>query len=91
MYTYRGVHGCISSDTLPGVDRPLNMLRQPLALALLSRCAGVAYVPCTSAKQVTIHNDVPRRDVNGEYVDAHDGNIVEHEGTLLPRCLYCDE
>ena len=30
---------------------------------------------------VTIRNDAPRRAVDGSYVDAHDGMILEHEGT----------
>ena len=37
----------------------------------------------TSARPVTIHNDVARRDVTGAYVDAHDGKILEHEGTYF--------
>jgi hypothetical protein len=32
-------------------------------------------------KLVTIHNDQPRVDVDGAFVDAHDGNIVFHNGT----------
>lgn len=50
-------------------------------LALASLCLGAAVVSTAGAKKVTIHNDAPRRDVHGEFVDAHDGNIVEHEGT----------
>ena len=43
------------------------------ALALLGTC---------SAAPVTIYNDRPRYDVSGDYVDAHDGNIVHHNGTF---------
>ena len=35
------------------------------------------------ARVVTIHNDQPRRDVAGAYVDAHGGNIVAHQGTYF--------
>ena len=38
---------------------------------------------CSSfARLVTIYNDRPRFDVEGKYVDAHDGNIVFHNGTF---------
>ena len=40
-------------------------------------CAGV------EAKVVVIHNDVARRDVDGNYVDAHDGKIVHVNGTYF--------
>ena len=36
-----------------------------------------------TAKTITIHNDQPRLDINGDYVDAHAGNIVEHNGTYF--------
>lgn len=32
---------------------------------------------------VTLRNDVPRRAVDGSYVDAHDGLILEHNGTYF--------
>ena len=35
------------------------------------------------AKEVTIQTDSARRDVVGDYVDAHDGKIVEHKGTYF--------
>ena len=34
----------------------------------------------TLAKRVTIRNDVPRFDIAGNYLDAHDGCIVAHAG-----------
>eukprot|EP00937_MAST-01D_sp_MAST-1D-sp2_P004462 g4462.t1 len=36
----------------------------------------------SAARVVTIHNDQPRLDVNGDYVDAHDGMILHHNGTF---------
>lgn len=36
---------------------------------------------CVSARIVTLHNDHARRDINGDYIDAHDGKILEHNGT----------
>ena len=36
-----------------------------------------------TAKTITIHNDQPRLDINGDYVDAHAGNIVEHNGSYF--------
>ncbi len=35
----------------------------------------------TFARTVTIYNDRPLLDVAGNYVDAHDGSIVAHNGT----------
>lgn len=55
-------------------------LRWGTLLVLLASIL-LSWVPRLDARQVTIHNDRPRRDVNGDYVDAHDGNIVEHGGT----------
>lgn len=37
----------------------------------------------TAQRFVTIHNDQPRLDVNGNYVDAHDGKILYHNGTFF--------
>eukprot|EP00040_Diaphanoeca_grandis_P016272 m.83882 g.83882 ORF g.83882 m.83882 type:complete len:395 (+) comp25683_c0_seq1:126-1310(+) len=36
-----------------------------------------------NSKTVTIHNDQVRRAVDGSYVDAHDGLILEHNGTYF--------
>ena len=33
------------------------------------------------AQTVTIHNDVPRTDQNGNIVDAHDGSLMRFNGT----------
>jgi hypothetical protein len=41
-------------------------------------CTGAA--TAIAAKTVTIHNDRPRLDVDGNYLDAHDGKIVAHNG-----------
>ena len=60
--------------------------RRPQQLSTLLRPAALALVilsllgPEAGAKRVTIRNDEPRRDVNGDYVDAHDGKIIEHGG-----------
>ena len=43
-------------------------------------CCSVVF---TLAKRVTIRNDVPRFDVAGNYLDAHDGCIVAHDGTYF--------
>ena len=48
------------------------------ALVFAALAAAVA-----QAKLVTIRNDIPRLDVNGNYVDAHDGCIVAHNGTYF--------
>jgi hypothetical protein len=42
----------------------------------------LAISPCFS-RVVTIFNDRPRLDVEGNYVDAHDGCIVFHAGTFF--------
>jgi beta-xylosidase len=49
-----------------------------LLVVLLLSLAACA----TEAKLVTIRNDVARRDVDGQYVDAHDGKIVHVNGTF---------
>ena len=41
---------------------------------------------------VTIRNDVARLAVDGSYVDAHDGMVLEHEGTyFLYGEAYCNQ
>jgi hypothetical protein len=42
------------------------------------RCL-VVLLPIINAVQVTIDNRVPRLDVNGKIVDAHDGSIQQFE------------
>ena len=39
--------------------------------------------PPAEAKRVVIRNDAPRLDVDGNYLDAHDGCIVAHGGTYF--------
>ncbi len=51
------------------------MAHRILLLALLI-CSGCA-------RLVTIYNDRPRYDIAGNIVDAHDGNIVFHNGTYF--------
>ncbi len=34
------------------------------------------------AQESTVRNDVPRRDVNGDIIDAHDGRVVAFGGTF---------
>ena len=48
----------------------LSGLRSPLLLAL-------------GATAVRISNLVPRRDVSGRLLDAHDGNILFHDGEYI--------
>jgi hypothetical protein len=48
-------------------------------LSLIAASLSGLLQQCTS-KIVTIRNDVPRFDVNGDYLDAHDGCIVAHGG-----------
>lgn len=43
------------------------------------------FVVClaVAGRTVTIRNDVPRLDVNGNYIDAFDGKIVHHNGHTI--------
>ena len=52
----------------------------PLLLALT---ALLLLTGAGSAKRVTIQTDAARLDVDGNYIDAHDGKIVEHDGTYF--------
>jgi hypothetical protein len=52
-------------------------MRESLALLL-----ALVWQSSSSARLVTIYNDRPRLDVDGNYVDCHDGNIVHHNGTF---------
>ena len=45
--------------------------------ALMPHLAGVALAGVVLARRVTIHNDVPRRDVDGNILNAHDGAVVQ--------------
>ena len=49
-----------------------------LSLLLASSAAGLAL-----ARPATFFNDRPLLDVNGEYVDAHDGSLVERGGVYF--------
>lgn len=53
------------------------------AAALLCVLVLAASSVTVSARTVTIFNNRARRDTTGEYVDAHDGKIVEHNGTYF--------
>ena len=54
------------------------------AAALLVTVAAAAQcVSIVQAKTVVIRNDVARRDVEGNFVDAHDGKIVHVNGTYF--------
>jgi hypothetical protein len=46
-------------------------------------CLVIGFLWTARGVVVTIRNDLPRLDVNGEYVDAHDGCIVAHNGTYF--------
>lgn len=63
-------------------------MARPLSLLGLAPCAISILVMLTTttttvveAKVVTIHNDKPRLDIHGEYVDAHDGLVLVVNGT----------
>jgi hypothetical protein len=43
----------------------------------------LSILPLATSRLVTIYNDRIRLDVNGNVVDAHDGNIVYHNGTFF--------
>ena len=64
-------------------------VRVPFLLALAAalfpgRCDGkLGKLARTSRAAVRIRNDQPRRDVDGEYLDAHDGKIVAVNGTYF--------
>ena len=49
-----------------------------LSFLLASSAAGLA-----SARPAMFYNDRPLLDVNGEYVDAHDGSLVAHGGVYF--------
>ena len=53
-------------------------MRAYLAAALL-----LALLAPLSAKLVTIRNDVPRLDMNGDIIDCHSGNIVYYDGLYV--------
>jgi hypothetical protein len=57
------------------------MQRRTLALLAAASVLSVWAPRAEAGRVVTIRNDGPRRDVNGDYVDAHDGSIVAHGGT----------
>jgi hypothetical protein len=38
--------------------------------------------PLASSRLVTVYNDRPRFDVDGQFVDAHDGSLLYHGGTF---------
>ena len=51
-------------------------------MARLARAAALALCAAAAAfaKVVTVRNDVPRLDVNGDIIDCHSGNIVAANG-----------
>eukprot|EP00038_Savillea_parva_P010595 m.191387 g.191387 ORF g.191387 m.191387 type:complete len:380 (-) comp18323_c0_seq1:39-1178(-) len=57
-------------------------LTRAVTAAVLLVNAGVGILE-VNGKTVTIHNDQPRRAVDGSYVDAHDGKIVAVNGTYF--------
>ena len=42
--------------------------------------AAVLLAAAAAAKLVTVRNDVPRLDVNGDIIDCHSGNIIAVNG-----------
>ena len=48
---------------------------------LLGLAAAAVLQPTVEGRIVTITNDIARRDVHGNYLDAHDGKIVVVNGT----------
>jgi hypothetical protein len=55
-------------------------MRPHKALEVFALAAVVAH---SAAKRVTIATDAARLDVDGNYIDAHDGKIVAHNGTYF--------
>lgn len=53
-----------------------------VGIALLGDTVDVA-----SGKKVVISNILPRRDVSGEIMDCHDGNIEYEGGVFLLYCM----
>ena len=51
-----------------------------IALGAIALALAIMTAPAF-AVMVTIHNDVPRVDQNGDIVDAHDGSIARYNGT----------
>src|SRR3569832_2425552 len=51
-----------------------------ITLAAIALVLAIMTAPAF-AVMVTIHNDVPRVDQNGDIVDAHDGSIARYNGT----------
>jgi MYXO-CTERM domain-containing protein len=56
------------------VQRRRRLTAAVLALGLLAASPSFGVT-------VTVHNDVPRRDQNGDIVDAHDGSLMRVDGT----------
>ena len=52
-------------------------------LSVFLLCVLVFIGTRIEAKKVTIYNNKPRLDINGEIVDAHDGCILYHNGTYF--------
>ena len=64
-------------DTCPATGRPLINASAPM----MARLSEVAVSSVRPPGRRSTRNDAPRLDVNGAYVDAHDGCIVAHAGT----------
>lgn len=56
--------------------------RSVLLLVAVAVAAG-GLPGLSQARVVTVRNDVPRLDTNGQIVDCHSGNIVYHNGTYF--------
>lgn len=51
--------------------------------------AALAAPHFANAKTVTITTDAARRDVDGAFIDAHDGMILEHRGAYFLYGAVC--
>ena len=56
-----------------------------IALGAIALVLAIMTAPAF-AVMVTIHNDVPRVDQNGDIVDAHDGSIARSHPEAARRC-----
>ena len=46
-------------------------------------CEFLLFFAAAHARTVTIRNDIPRKDIDGNYLDAYNGKIIEHNGTYF--------
>lgn len=64
---------------VPAVILQLLLLHVPSMTSTAASATGGA----ASTRTVTITTDAARRDVDGNYIDAHDGMILHHQGSYF--------